>query len=634
MAPDNTGNEEPDPKKGSPIQINSDDHTLVDVPDTGGEPSRTRGSDVDMSDFSASVRDRYRLIRVLGKGGFGIVYLAHDRVLDQDVAIKILKFGLSTENDRQRFIFEARTGAKLRHPAIVNVFDIIQTEEGLQLVMEYYPGGTLSQLIKREGALPLLQALDYTKQIAAGLAYAHKKNIIHRDIKPANVFLAGDDIVKLGDFGICAHYETHDHTMTGEIIGTPLYMAPEQTRNAKDVDPRSDLYALGMTLYHMLSGHPPRVVDLDGFDPDVKSFSKKVTAYERRDRPVSAEQLMHMIDRLVAARGAKLHTPQVSANTATPATPSTPAGGTASGVEATPSSISTPTSEHSFAGPDDVTVTQGAARNGSSAHRSVGWSVVALAAVIVGGIVAGIYILNQKRDGAEPGTQIAAQASAAAPGGSVAMPALPREPETAGVPPESPRDETPLEVPPRDAPAQEEVSDTADAPESTPEQSAPDADSSPVDVEPLGPQPPPAANVEPEPIVTPDIDPQAFIEQKQKELEAKKAGELALKNFLDYQESPLLYRTFARDALENAARLSPRDPLYPFLLMHLAFDENDEAKGSAARADVLELDRDFTKNLNIDRLVEMFASRGVTVDEKQRKRLLPLTDAPKRVETH
>lgn len=316
------------------------------------------------SDLGASLRDRYNLIRVLGKGGFGIVYLAHDRILDQDVAIKVMKLANASRADRQRFIFEARTGAKLRHHAIVNVFDIIQTEEGLQLVMEYYPGGTISQLVKKKGPLSPKKAFNYIREVATGLAYAHSKGIIHRDIKPANMFLAAGGRLKLGDFGIAAQYETHENTMTGDVMGTPMYMAPEQTRDSKDVDPRSDLYALGMTLYHMLTGRPPRVVELDQFDPEIRRFLRKATAYERGKRPVSANQMIVMIDQtLEEIEGKRL---AKRATAAQLARDNSPEGGDGSDADdfttqddaSAGSSSSPPTGPGEIAGPDDQTITQ------------------------------------------------------------------------------------------------------------------------------------------------------------------------------------------------------------------------------------------------------------------------------------
>lgn len=250
---------------------------------------------------TASLPGRYRLIRLLGQGGFATVHLAYDSVLDQQVAIKSLKLGLASKSDRDRFLMEARIGAKLRHPNIVTVFDIVQTSDGLQMVMEFYPGGTLSERLRAKGAMHPREAISAIRQIAQALAYAHRHNVIHRDVKPANIFLAGDGMVKLGDFGIASHSDHHEFTQTGMIIGTPLYMAPEQSADSRDVDPRTDIYALGLTLYHALAGRPPRIIDLDAIPEAFRRLVKQATAHERQERLVSCEQFIAMLDQIAAA---------------------------------------------------------------------------------------------------------------------------------------------------------------------------------------------------------------------------------------------------------------------------------------------------------------------------------------------
>ena len=265
-------------------------------------PSSTGGPTSPPTDPLGSLpqglRDRYKMLRVLGKGGFANVYLAQDQVLDQKVAIKILKLGLASDSDRERFLFEARVGAKLRHPNIAAVFDIIQTPDGLQMIMEYYPGGTLSDRLKKKGALNWRVSLDIARQVAQALDYAHKRQFVHRDVKPANIFLSDDGLVRLGDFGIAKQTEHHEYTQTGMIIGTPLYMAPEQATDSRNVDPRTDIYALGLTLYHMLTGVPPRVLDLDLVPRPFRRLIKAATAPDRNERLVSASQFIALLDQI------------------------------------------------------------------------------------------------------------------------------------------------------------------------------------------------------------------------------------------------------------------------------------------------------------------------------------------------
>lgn len=570
------------PEDDPHLRVTSDDQTLVDPPSAGsGAPgTRPAGSAADDGfDLTGALRDRYRLVSLLGKGGFGIVYLAHDRILDQDVAIKVLKFGLSSENDRQRFIFEARTGAKLRHPAIVNVFDILQTDEGLQLIMEYYPGGTLSQLIKREGRLDSRRALEYTRQIATGLAYAHKKQIIHRDIKPANVFIAGDDIVKLGDFGIATNTELHEHTATGEIMGTPLYMAPEQTRNSKDVDPRSDLFALGMTLYHMLTGKPPRVVDLEALDFPLRDLIRGVTSYERKDRPVSAEQFIALIDKTLLA----LDRPnQADAPSATPTTkPIYESTGTADTRSilpptATPTSTPTPTTVPMsqtgvpYEGYDEATMTHRPApvvHPAPAPSGGMGWSVVALVGVLFAGFLGVIYMIQSKQQVPVAGAPTATATpppeaeTKKSPGRDVIAQATP------------PREATPMATP---KPTESATAPSTPIPSPVPmrsEPSVPPAPSRPMTQNPARPTPsPPEAPM-------PSLD--DFLKDRDK---ANAPGEAALTRGVKFLEdaikSPVAQREFnLKGAIENlgaAAKDQPRDAatLYLFALALRAHGEH------------------------------------------------------------
>ena len=301
-----TGPTRPTDPATPPPASTHDQKTVVEPPGrTNNTPFGPGNEPLDPgASLPQSLRGRYRLIRVLGKGGFANVYLAYDNVLDQSVAIKILKLHLTSKTDGERFLREARIGAKLRHPNIAQVFDIIQTPDGLQMIMEYYPGGTLTEHIKLKGPLHPREAVDFARQIALALAYAHKRDVIHRDIKPANIFLAAEGMIKLGDFGIASHAQTHEFTQTGMIIGTPLYMAPEQANDSRDVDPRTDLFALGLTLYHMLTGRPPRVIDLAAIPEGFRKLIKSATEHNRTERLVSAEQFVAMLDQIELRTGA------------------------------------------------------------------------------------------------------------------------------------------------------------------------------------------------------------------------------------------------------------------------------------------------------------------------------------------
>ncbi len=256
------------------------------------------------------VADRYRLIDLLGKGGMGRVYAAEQVAMRRRVAVKVIRS--STFDDGQalrsmtgRFQREVYAASRLQHPNTIRVFDFGSTEDGaMYLVMEYRQGRTLDIELKRNDRLEPRRMLRIAAQVCWSLVEAHDNGIIHRDLKPANIFLtevAGDpDFVKVLDFGIAKVLEgtsdLFDKTKTGAVLGTPVYMAPEQGA-ARPVTPATDLYSLGVILFHGLCGRPPFQGDtplavmlahaqnpvpqlvVDGFPPDI---SPALEAYVRR----------------------------------------------------------------------------------------------------------------------------------------------------------------------------------------------------------------------------------------------------------------------------------------------------------------------------------------------------------------
>jgi serine/threonine-protein kinase len=188
----------------------------------------------------------------------GAVYKALDQKLNRIVALKVVHPHLSGDPSfLKRFLREARDMARLPHENIVTIFSVEQDHDTHFLVMEYFPGTNLRDMISSDGAAPLWKAVSITRQIANALSYAHRHGIIHRDIKPANVLVASDNRAKLTDFGIAAALDHAPLTSTGQIIGSLPYMPPEQARDAT-LDGRSDLYSLGMTFYELLTGSNPR----------------------------------------------------------------------------------------------------------------------------------------------------------------------------------------------------------------------------------------------------------------------------------------------------------------------------------------------------------------------------------------
>jgi beta-lactam-binding protein with PASTA domain/predicted Ser/Thr protein kinase len=201
---------------------------------------------------------RYHLHRRVARGGMADVYLARDSLLDRPVALKVLFPEFATDPSFvERFRREAQAAAGLNHPAIVSVYDWGEEDGTYFIVMEYLEGRSLSQIIRDEGALLPDRAADVAIDIAAALGFAHRGGVIHRDVKPGNVLISPVGQVKVTDFGIARAVSTQENlTQTGTVMGTATYFSPEQARG-ENVDPRSDVYSLGVVLYEMLTGSPP-----------------------------------------------------------------------------------------------------------------------------------------------------------------------------------------------------------------------------------------------------------------------------------------------------------------------------------------------------------------------------------------
>jgi eukaryotic-like serine/threonine-protein kinase len=207
------------------------------------------------------VDDRYELRALAGSGGMADVFLAYDRVLDRDVALKLLKDRYAQDEDFvERFRREARSAAALSSPFIVPVFDRGETEDGAYYIaMEYLPGGTLEDRLARAGRLPSREAVEVAVQVAEALQTAHERGVVHRDVKPGNVLITKSGHTKVTDFGIARAAEATTISKPGDILGSAKYMSPEQAAGGR-VGPPSDLYSLGVVLYEMLTGSVPFAV--------------------------------------------------------------------------------------------------------------------------------------------------------------------------------------------------------------------------------------------------------------------------------------------------------------------------------------------------------------------------------------
>ena len=201
---------------------------------------------------------KYKLEKLLGEGTSGAVYQAKNIKLNKVVAIKILlpsiTGGEQGERATKRFFREAQTTAQLNHPNIVQIYDIEEEDGIYYLVMELIQGRNLQYILKEEGPFHYVRALQIVQEVAHGLQEAHRQNIIHQDIKPGNILLTNEGVSKITDFGLARRLtgDVAQLSMTGTIVGTPLYISPEQILGSRKPSPASDIYSLGATLFHLI----------------------------------------------------------------------------------------------------------------------------------------------------------------------------------------------------------------------------------------------------------------------------------------------------------------------------------------------------------------------------------------------
>lgn len=203
------------------------------------------------------INDRYQIIRNIGEGGMANVYLAHDTILDRDVAVKVLRGDLANdEKFVRRFQREAISASSLSHPNIVEMYDVGEDDGNYYIVMEYVEGKTLKSLIKRRGALTLPEVIDIMLQLTSAVTCAHDSYIIHRDIKPQNVLIKEDGTIKITDFGIAMALNSTELTQTNSVMGSVHYLPPEQA-NGNGATIKSDIYSLGILMFELLTGKLP-----------------------------------------------------------------------------------------------------------------------------------------------------------------------------------------------------------------------------------------------------------------------------------------------------------------------------------------------------------------------------------------
>ena len=203
------------------------------------------------------INDRYQIIKSIGEGGMANVYLAYDTILDRNVAIKVLRGDLATdEKFVKRFQREALSASSLTHPNIVDVYDVGEDSGNFYIVMEYIEGKQLKQLIKKRGKLLVSEVVDIMTQVCEGLAVAHDSYIIHRDIKPQNIMILDSGLIKITDFGIAMALNNTQLTQTNSVMGSVHYLPPEQA-SGKGATIQSDIYSMGIMMYELLTGKLP-----------------------------------------------------------------------------------------------------------------------------------------------------------------------------------------------------------------------------------------------------------------------------------------------------------------------------------------------------------------------------------------
>lgn len=234
----------------------------IEVPDYRSvleiEPDIDMEEALDVEGLVGEVVGGCKILELIGKGGMGVVYRGKHLTLDRDVAIKVLARERKSDFFRDQFLAESRAAAKLIHPNVVQVFDAGEAGRHPYIVMEFVEGATVKQLINTRKRLSLVFIKRVVSEAAQGLSAAHRMKLVHRDVKPENIMISFTGDTKVMDFGLAKDTGARgDASKAGLLIGTPFYMAPEQFMTDAEVDHRTDIYALGITLYHMLTGRPP-----------------------------------------------------------------------------------------------------------------------------------------------------------------------------------------------------------------------------------------------------------------------------------------------------------------------------------------------------------------------------------------
>lgn len=257
-----------------------------------------------MAEPRTSPEKRYEVQAELGSGGMGRVWRARDTRLNREVALKRLRPSLAGDGAAvERFLREARAAAAFSHPNAVHVYDVDQDEEGPFIAMEYVAGGSVADRLRTKGPLSLRDALSLVRAVGEALSAAHAAGILHRDVKPANVLLDAQGHPRLTDFGL-ALFEGKGE-LTRQLVGTPEYMAPEQSSDAARVDARTDVFSLAATLYACLTGEPPRIIRESRIPEAVRPALLKALSQRCEERFASMDAFLAALGSAGSARARK-----------------------------------------------------------------------------------------------------------------------------------------------------------------------------------------------------------------------------------------------------------------------------------------------------------------------------------------
>jgi serine/threonine protein kinase len=346
-----------------------------------------------------AVGGRYELLDVLGRGGMGVVWRAHDRVIGREVAVKELRLPDGVDDHerhvfQQRVLREARTAGRLNDPAIVTVHDVIDEGGTTYIVMELVRAGTLSDLVRSQGPLPPHQVVALAEQVLGALGVAHAAGIVHRDIKPSNMMLLGNGRVKLADFGIAQAVDDPKLTTSGNLIGSPGYLSPERV-HGNEATPAADLWALGAVLYFAVEGRDP-------FDRPTTAATLHAVLNEAPQFARCPPQLATIIrGLLIADPQARLTAQQVLALVHSSDVTAQITGTTAQTYSYPPFGQQQPTMV------------------GARPKQSRRWPVVGVAALLVVGAAVGGYFFGHSRGAATPPAALAATLDYGSPGAQI-----------------------------------------------------------------------------------------------------------------------------------------------------------------------------------------------------------------------